>query len=318
MKKTILLFAGLALLTMKTQAQTVIDYDGNVYDTVHIGTQAWLKQNLKVTHYSNGDAIPIITSNNQWTLLSSGARCYYDNDSATNKSIYGGLYNWYAVNDSRNICPTGWHVPTDSEWKTLEVYLGMSQLASDATGWRGTTEGGKLKESGYTHWLSPNTGASNISNFTALPGGYRSYTDGSYTVLSYNAEFWSSTQYDNTRAYDRELWYNNATAYRGYWSKNYGIAVRCIMDTTTTMLNDINNNYNIKIYPNPAIDRVSIDCADRNSFKMQVYNVVGACVLQRQLSNGTNDIDISFLTTGIYVIQLISADETFQQKLIKE
>lgn len=138
---------------------TVTDYDGNVYQTVLIGDQCWMMENLKVTHYRNGDPIPHVTDGVTWGNLTSGAYCNYNNDEG-NVATYGRLYNWYAVDDSRNIAPAGWHVPSDAEWQTLVDYLGGDAVA-----------GGKMKEAGTTHWASPNTGATNESGFTALPGG---------------------------------------------------------------------------------------------------------------------------------------------------
>lgn len=123
-----------------TIIETVTDIDGNTYKTIQIGNQRWMAENLKVTRYRNGTAIPTVTSNTDWFNLTTGAYCNYDN-STSDAAIYGRLYNWYAVNDSRNIAPTGWHVPSDEEWKTLEKYLGMSQSEADDTGWRGTNEG---------------------------------------------------------------------------------------------------------------------------------------------------------------------------------
>ena len=139
---------------------TVVDIDGNVYNTVTIGTQVWMVENLKTTKYRNGDAIPNVTGNASWVALSTGAYCWYNNDAATYKATYGALYNWYAVGDSRNIAPSGWHVATDSEWTTLSTFLGGESIAGD-----------KLKEIGTSHWLSPNTGATNSNGFTAFPGG---------------------------------------------------------------------------------------------------------------------------------------------------
>jgi uncharacterized protein (TIGR02145 family) len=151
---------------------TVTDIDGNVYETIQIGTQWWIKENLRTTHFRNGDPIPLVTDDTAWAGLSTPAYCEYGNDPA-NVTDYGRLYNWYAVADSRYIAPQGWHVATDEEWKQLEMYLGMSQSEANLTGIRGTVEGGKLKEAGTVHWQSPNTGATNESGFTALPGGYR-------------------------------------------------------------------------------------------------------------------------------------------------
>ena len=204
------------------------DIDGNVYQTIAIGTQVWMAENLKVTHYRNGDAIPNVTDSATWTGLTTGAYCEYNND-ADNVATYGRLYNWYAVNDSRNIAPAGWHIPTDAEWKQLEMYLGMSQAEADATGWRGTDEGGKLKEVGTTHWISPNIGATNASGFSGLPGGYRHYL-GYYNYMGYAGLFWSSTQFDSSRPWYRTLYSDYSEIYRTFNYNEYGFSVRCIKD----------------------------------------------------------------------------------------
>ncbi|MBN2480603.1 MAG: fibrobacter succinogenes major paralogous domain-containing protein [Bacteroidales bacterium] len=142
---------------------TVKDGVGNVYHIVAVGTQEWMTENLKVTHYRNGDPIPNEIDFTEWKNLTKGAYCWYDNDEAANKDTYGALYNSFLFTDSRNICPAGWHVPTDEECTTLTEYLGGVDAA-----------GGKLKESGTEHWDLPNAGDTNETNFAALPGGYRS------------------------------------------------------------------------------------------------------------------------------------------------
>jgi uncharacterized protein (TIGR02145 family) len=207
---------------------TVTDYDGNVYQTVLIGDQCWMMENLKVTHYRNGDPIPHVTDDGTWGGLTSGAYCNYNNDEG-NVATYGRLYNWYAVDDSRNIAPAGWHVPTDEEWKQLEMYLGMSQAQADAEDWRGTDEGGKLKEAGTTHWYPPNEGATNESGFTALPGGDRSNNGGFYS-MGYLAFFWSSTEYSSFSAWSRYLYYYYSQVYRYSSDKQDGFSVRCVRD----------------------------------------------------------------------------------------
>ena len=194
----------------------VIDIDGNIYDTIHIGNQVWLKQNLKAIHYDNGDAIPNIINNTAWSVLTQGGYCDYNNNDNIS-IIYGRLYNNYAVTDSRNLCPSGWHIPSDAEWTTLTNYLGGEAIS-----------GGKLKETGLTHWNAPNTGATNETGFTALPGGHRNYT-GSYGLFGTDCYFWTSTQLNNN--YD--AWYrfivnDNATVFRGSDSKVMGGYVRCI------------------------------------------------------------------------------------------
>lgn len=197
---------------------TVTDIDGNVYQTVTIGTQVWMEENLKVTHYRNGDSIPNVTDGAAWSTLTTGAYCEYNTDSA-NVPTYGRLYNWYAVADSRNIAPVGWHVATDSEWQTLSDSLGGDLVA-----------GGKLKEAGTAQWNSPNTGATNESGFSALPGGYRYFGSGTYFTMGNYASFWSSTEYSSSYAWGLFLGYDNLGITRGGYVKGYGFSVRCVRD----------------------------------------------------------------------------------------
>ncbi|MFZ5980786.1 MAG: fibrobacter succinogenes major paralogous domain-containing protein [Candidatus Zixiibacteriota bacterium] len=220
---------------------TVTDIDGNIYQTVKIGDQWWMMENLKVTHYRNGDPIPNVTDIATWAGLTSGAYCNYNNDSGF-VGIYGRLYNWHAVDDSRNIAPEGWHVPTDDEWKQLEVYLGMSQADADSYKWVGTDEGGKLKDT--TLWENPNTGANNESSFTALPGGNRS-DNGSFENNGYYASFWSTTELGSVDCWDLELGYNRSQIYNDSRDRNRGNSIRCIRDAvsvpevTTAAVSDI-------------------------------------------------------------------------------
>ncbi len=199
-----------------TLTNTVTDYDGNVYHIVKIGDQEWMMENLKVTHYINGEPIPEVTDNSTWAGLSTGAWCNNNND-AGNGAIYGHLYNWYTVNDSRIIAPEGWHVPTDDDLQILVDYLGGSSVA-----------GGKMKETGTTHWNSPNTGATNESGFTALPGGYRDYYFGNFSNIGSHAYFWSSSEDNSNSAWNRRLYNDYSEVYRGNYNKKYGLSVRCI------------------------------------------------------------------------------------------
>ncbi len=145
--RTLTIFIAIILVIGCSKQDTVTDIDGNVYQTIQIGNQVWMAENLKVTHYRDGTSIQYVqnelTEPDVWETLTTGAYCYYD-DSQSNQTTYGNLYNWYAVADSRNIAPEGWHVPTDAEWKELEMALGMSQSEADDAGYRGTNEGSKL------------------------------------------------------------------------------------------------------------------------------------------------------------------------------
>ena len=210
-----------------TNMNVVIDIDGNVYQSVKIGDQYWMAENLKVTHYRNGDAIPNVTGNIEWSNLTTGAYCNYNNDD-TNADTYGSLYNWYAVDDSRNIAPEGWHVPTDEEWKELEMYLGMSQSEADGTGFRGTDEGSKLKST--SGWFNNGNGTDDYG-FSALPGSYRGADGGGgYYFLGKYAYFRSSTEGSSNYVWYRILDYNYSYIGRGLGNKDGGLSVRCVRD----------------------------------------------------------------------------------------
>ncbi|MBU0712425.1 fibrobacter succinogenes major paralogous domain-containing protein [bacterium] len=215
------------------EEETVTDIDGNTYKIVKIGDQWWMSENLKVTHYQNGDTIPNVIENSKWCDITYGAYCTYNNVDS-NLNIYGILYNWYAVNDSRGLAPTGWHVPNDLEWKELEIYLGMNLGVVDSIYFRGEDEGGKMKEAGYQHWYSPNVGASNESGFSALPGGFRNaigqrFSEGNFYYLGYAGYWWTSTE-DSIYAWDRMLNRNNSDIFRSYNGKQTGFSVRCVKD----------------------------------------------------------------------------------------
>ena len=199
----------------------ITDVEGNSYKTVYIGTQTWMAENLKTSKYSDGTMIPNITDNTQWKNDSSGAWCYYNNDVANNAK-YGKLYNWYAVsktsNGNKNVCPTGWHVPSDNEWTVLTGYLGGESIA-----------GGKLKEVGTTSWNSPNTDAKNTSLFSALSCGYRD-GNGVYDEIGHICGWWCSTESDTDDAWKRGLDSGSGSAYRYDNDKVNGSSVRCLKD----------------------------------------------------------------------------------------
>ena len=207
---------------------TVADIDGNIYQTVKIGDQWWMAENLRVTHYRNGDPIPIVTDDGAWSNLTTGAYCNYDNDE-DNADIYGRLYNWFAVADSRNIAPADWHVATEDEWQQLEVFIGINPDTASSIGRHGTDEGGKLKEVDTTHWHSPNTGATNESGFTALPGGCRDNT-AIFLALRECSFFWSSEEYNDDRALYRTMWYDESYICCDPYHKRGGFSVRCVQD----------------------------------------------------------------------------------------
>jgi uncharacterized protein (TIGR02145 family) len=207
--------------------QTSLTYDGLTYDLVEIGGQCWFADNLATDQYRNGDLIPTGLDDATWSATTSGAYAFYNNDPA-NDVTYGKLYNWYTTVDSRGLCPTGWHVPTDCEWMYLEGSLGMTVAQQELTDqWRGTMEGGAIKAT--TNWVSPNTGATNSSGFTGLPGGYRVY-NGSYNIVGGFGYWWSCTGNDSGLAWYRGLYYSFSNIFRYNNFKRYGFSVRCVRD----------------------------------------------------------------------------------------
>lgn len=195
---------------------TESDAPANIVE-VTIGTQVWMKRNLHVSRYRNGDRIPHVTDPSEWAALTTGAWCWYNNDSATG-TVYGKLYNWYAVNDPRGLAPEGWHVASNEEWTTLSAFLGGDLVS-----------GGKLKEAGTSHWLAPNKNATNSSRFKALPGGYRVY-DGYFVDLGDMAFLWSSTEEYSAYGGIRNLFSFNAKFPHYSGVKGLGCSVRCVKD----------------------------------------------------------------------------------------
>lgn len=197
---------------------SITDSDGNAYKTIQIGTQTWMERNLKTTKYNDGTSIPSVTDVASWSSISTPAFCWQLNDEAY-RVTYGLLYNWYAVSTGK-LCPAGWHVPSDTEWATLFSFVGGSDIA-----------GGILKEKGTLHWFSPNTGATDIYGFRALPGGTR--LDGSDAIFDNLFEmgfWWTSTSSSETHATYRVMNDNSSSVQKYFCDKNRGMSVRCIMD----------------------------------------------------------------------------------------
>jgi uncharacterized protein (TIGR02145 family) len=213
---------SLTFSQLYTPGSGVSDIDGNNYSTININGQEWMAENLRTTTYANGNPIPNVTDSAQWSSLTTGAWTHYNNDNQY-ENPYGKLYNWYTVADTRNVCPTGWHVPTDAEYTLLTDYLGGEPVA-----------GGKMKEAGTSNWASPNTGATNSSGFTGLPGGY---LNGEFIFLGISAfgYWWSSSAESNISyyAWSRRLDFINGEALRADYTKQEGLSVRCMRESTS-------------------------------------------------------------------------------------
>ncbi len=238
--KTILLFVLVVMLINACKKKeeekpaletgTVTDVSGITYSTVKIGNQWWMAEDLRTTKYRDSSFIPLVTLDTSWNHLTAGA---YSNIVNSQNADIGNYYNWYAVNDARGIAPLGWHVPTDSEWKTLEQYLGMNLGDANGTGWRGTHEGEKMKvERGATYGWGDygNVWATNESGFSAVANGCRMF-DGTLGNPGQSATgFWWTATSQGNEAWYRYLDYKNANVFRYYGLKNYGFSVRCIKD----------------------------------------------------------------------------------------
>jgi uncharacterized protein (TIGR02145 family) len=192
---------------------SIYDSEGNKYRTIQIGSQTWTAENLRSTKLNDDTEIPFILDVSAWAARTTPAYCWYNNDSVG----YGAIYNWYTVNTGK-LCPQGWHVPSDDEWNVLTDYLGGKNVA-----------GGKLKETGTTHWQSPNSGATNESGFTAIPSGYRNYSGGFNSIGNYGI-WWSSTEWSSTGGWFRDAYYGYASVDRSNSSKKSGATVRCLKD----------------------------------------------------------------------------------------
>jgi uncharacterized protein (TIGR02145 family) len=207
-------------ITNNSPTNIVTDIDGNIYHKVTIGQQVWLVENLKVTKFQDGSTIANVIGSAEWSVLATPAWCYYTNDQQYDNP-YGKLYNGFAIIDKRKICPKGWHVPSDVEWTTLVNFL--EPLA-----------GGSLKESGTTHWQSPNEGATNLSGFTALPGGYRAgigeFPYVGIANLGYIGLWWSSTDYDTDNLWIRTMSNTGTSVYSQDGFIKAGLSCRCIED----------------------------------------------------------------------------------------
>jgi len=224
-----------------TPGPGVTDQNGNSYTTIILNNgQEWMAENLRTTTYANGDPIPNVTTENAWGQLSTGAWRHYLNDSSF-ENPYGKLYNWYAASDPRNVCPVGWHVPTDGEWQQLELALGMPELelalggllyAGGGFPQRGVDQnvGGKMKSIGTQYWFEPNIGPTNESGFSGLPGGSHEYDSNNSVNIGHAGNWWSASESTSYHAWFRQLNRGSAGVYRFNYDKRNGFCLRCVRD----------------------------------------------------------------------------------------
>jgi uncharacterized protein (TIGR02145 family) len=278
----------LVLIISFSMAQTVTDYDGNVYNTVTIGTQTWTKENLKSLHYSDGTAITGVSA--------------YNGDNS-NVAIYGRLYTWDAamhgtnVEMTQGVCPTGWHLANNKEWDTLITFLGGSNVA-----------GGKLKESGSVHWTS-NTGADNSSSFTALPGGFY-FNSMMYVGINTMAKFWtSSVVTGSSGAYNCSLINTDGKINDGSSSpvgneKSLGASIRCLKGQGFVGIKQNSSKSSFEVYPNPSVDFITVEIQNlSSSYSYSLIDVTGKQVLSGTIDNSIYRIDLKKLSKGIYIFR---------------
>ncbi len=296
---SILFLAILMIWHSHFYAQTVTDADGNVYNTINIGTQQWTKENLKTTKFNDGSPIPLVTDGIAWNNITTPAYCWYNNDQATFGNTYGALYSWFTVNTG-NLCPTGWHVPSDSEWTVLNDYLGGSTVA-----------GGKLKAT--TLWNAPNTGATNESGFTALPGGYRG-GNGVYEAEGNMGMFWSASgtgfPFDS---WLRGLNFDNANFDRGTLAKFHGFSIRCLNDNAVGIDESNAPANGFQVYPNPSQGTFVVYCKKSNEYLLQVMDIFGKTIIEKPFDE---TMELTIENKGVYFIRLIGEFEVMTQKLI--
>ncbi|MFZ4521387.1 MAG: fibrobacter succinogenes major paralogous domain-containing protein [Bacteroidales bacterium] len=219
------------LFSQRPYGLTVTDIDGNIYRTVTIGRQVWMRENLKVTRYCNGDTIATIKPDTiDLTNIQSPSYQWAYMGDERNVAVNGRLYTWFVVDDRRQLCPKGWHIPSDEEFCVLENYIEPdADTDCKKTGHRGRNTGGMLKEAGLSHWTEPNSGADNRSRFTGLPCGVR-YQAGVFTFLGSYGYFWTNTSRDSTMAWTRRLYHDKADVSRACYFKKDSFSVRCLKD----------------------------------------------------------------------------------------
>jgi uncharacterized protein (TIGR02145 family) len=296
-KKYLFLMITLALGLLKTNAQTVTDYDGNVYNTVVIGNQTWLKENLKSLHFCDGTSIPDVVA--------------YNNDEA-NAAVYGRLYTWNAtVRDSvatqvQGVCPCGWHVGNNTEWVELITYLGGPNVA-----------GGKMKEAGITHWQAPNGGANNSSGFTALGSGeYDAHQNMTFQLLHQYEVYWTSTQVSTNIAKEKYLGYLDSSCLNYDWYKIMKYSVRCIKNTGSSVSPPLKKP-DFKIIT-PTGDQLKIIYDGFVDLKsVEIYNMQGQLIKKEIFDNSPEYISLKGLKDGFYIARFFLGKDVFVTKINK-
>jgi uncharacterized protein (TIGR02145 family) len=277
------------------------DSDGNTYNSIILSNgQEWMAENLKTTRFANGDVIPKTDNNSSWSTASTSAYSDYQGIAA-NSSIYGRLYNFFTTIDERNVCPSGWHVPTNLEWTQFTNEIGGLGVA-----------GSVLKSTGTEFWSAPNTDASNAIGFNALPNGCR-YDGGNYNNLGTYAFFWTATELDTTFSWYRALKYDVPTAFRNFTKKQNGYGIRCVKNQPLNL--DKINLFKVQVSPNPCVDFLKIELSENlkqaSNATLILMNANGQNI--RTFPVESSHIDLFDLPSGLYLLHFSS--ENFSETL---
>jgi uncharacterized protein (TIGR02145 family) len=219
-------------------------------------------------------------------------------------NVYGNLYNWHVVNNAKNVCPSGYYVPSIADWEELITFVGGNAVA-----------GGKLKEMGLEHWLDPNTGADNSSSFTLLPSGWRAHNNGFYESLSQMAFVWSSTSVDAQSSSIILVGYDSPACYTSESHILTGLPIRCLKDETAS-LNENLNQHPMIVYPNPAKNIITIE--SKQNLEIEIFSIEGQKIKSFKLINNKTDIDVLDLASGVYILNALTDKGIVTHKFIKE
>lgn len=303
------------LFSIQLSAQTVTDIDGNVYNIVTINNAQWLKENLRVKHFNNGDPISNITNNTVWLNLTTPALSYYNNDSITNDTLYGLLYNGYVVTDSRNVCPVNWHVATETDWNQMCYYIDPMVDTTALNVYTGNMIGTKLKHPSHNYWFysTPTYAGTDDYGFSALPGGVRSASDGYCGGMNNYGNWWTSDAISSTGIYIRFLFADDPRITRTQRNVVNGYSIRCVKDPVQSGIQE-NLDQKIQLYPNPAQNTLYVQ-GNPIMQKVIIYNMMGQ--IERSFNN-VSSIDVSGLLSGFYQVSIIVDNAVHTTVFIKE
>jgi uncharacterized protein (TIGR02145 family) len=294
-------FSFTFLAQFPTSGTGVFDFEGNFYTTIILDNeQEWMAENLKSKVFSNGDSIQNLVQNNAWQVANTAAYSTY-NENLINTTVYGTLYNWFVTIDERNVCPSGWHVPSDNEWTDYSDLLGGNGVA-----------GGKMKIQDTLFWKAPNLGATNESLFSGLPAGYR-YNGGNFANIEKYAYWWTSTQLDNQFGWYRSTNYLSDNLVKNYETKQAGYSIRCLKNQVISIeLKDKDLSFSVS--PNPFTENITIKTKEIGK-TLLLQNIHGETIKTILLNSTSELIALEHLSKGIYFI--IDSSTMTRIKIIK-